>query len=47
MGIALSELRKPNEAIDAYKNFIKYAPPHEAQLIEQVKQEIRVLQSRL
>jgi len=47
MGIALAEVGKLNEAIDAYKNFIKYAPPQYSQHIEQVKQKIQDLQSRL
>jgi len=37
---------KLKEAIDAYENFIEYAPPQYAQQIERVRQDIRDLQSR-
>ncbi len=47
MGIALSKVQKLNEAIDAFKKFIKYALPQDSQRIEQAKQNIRILQSRL
>jgi len=47
MGLALSKVGKLNEAIDAYKNFIKYASPQYSQHIEQAKQNIQNLQSRL
>jgi regulator of sirC expression with transglutaminase-like and TPR domain len=35
------------EAISAYKDFIRYAPPQYYSLIEQIKEKIRMLEGRL
>lgn len=42
-GVALQDISKHQDAIMAYQNFIKFAPPEEAELVEEVKTFIRQL----
>jgi len=42
-GISFENLGRKKEAIEAYKNFIKYAPPGNEQLIKKTKAKLREL----